>query len=89
MEVIDELNSSIENGEVKGIHCRPLAEIIAQTYQLQLESCDPYEYHSRDKATLAAAKARKTLLQKQNNVYKNAFLGLLKNHERVGVEDFA
>ena len=45
--------------------------------------------NSRDKATLAAAKARKTLFQKQNNVYKNAFLGLLKNHERVGVEDFA
>jgi hypothetical protein len=81
VEVIDALKTSIENGEVKGINCRPLAEIIAQTYRFQLESCASYKYHSAGKATLAAAKARQALFQKQNNVYKNAFLGLLKRHE--------
>jgi hypothetical protein len=82
VQVIDELHTLIENGEVKGHDCRPLAEIIAQTYELQLESCAAYKYHSVDKANMTAAKARNTLFQKQNKMYKKAFIDLLKRREQ-------
>lgn len=85
VEVINDLNALIDNGEVKGNHCRPLAEIIAQTYERQLESCAAYEYRSIDKALIAAAKARNALFRKQNNAYKNAFLSLLKMRKKVDV----
>jgi hypothetical protein len=78
VERINEPNTLIENDEVKGNHCRPLAEIIAQTYDLQLVSCSAYDYHSIDKAPVAAAKRRNALFQKQNKAYKKAFLGLLR-----------
>jgi hypothetical protein len=72
------MNALIENGEIKGHHRRPLAEIIAQTYKLQLESCTTQQYRSVNKENLAAAKARVFAFKKQNTVYKNAFLDLLK-----------
>jgi hypothetical protein len=79
VEVINDMLALIENGEVKGHHCRPLAEIIAQTYKLQLESCATHTYRSANNANLAAAKARVSVFKKQNTVYKNAFLTLLKS----------
>ncbi|MGN6719671.1 MAG: hypothetical protein ACTHLX_20050, partial [Candidatus Binatia bacterium] len=78
VEVINNLRTSIENGEVKGIHCKPLAEIIAQTYQLQLESCAGHKYRSMNRETMAAAKARNNCFQKQNKAYRNAFLEVLR-----------
>jgi len=84
VEVIDDVHALIENGEVNGHHSRPLAEIIAQTYELQLESCTAYKFRSADIANMTAAKARNSLFQKQNTAHKKAFLALLKRRDRAG-----
>ena len=74
VEVIENQASNIENDEVTGHHTRPLGEIVAQTYKLQLEAYLAYEYRSSKKERIAERKKLNALVKRQNNLAKNAFL---------------
>jgi len=72
-EVIKDLSAMIEYNEVSGHHCRPLKDIIAQTYELQGKIVQGIEYHSSDPATLAEIKELKQAILRITGTYKNAF----------------
>ncbi len=83
VEVIENLNSNIENDDVTGHHTRRLGEITAQTYELQLEAYLAYEYRSSNKEKIAENTKWSALLKKQNTIAKNAFLAAA-NPENLG-----
>jgi hypothetical protein len=77
-EVIKDLVSLIEYNEVAGHHCRPLKDIIAQTYELQGKIFQGVEYHSSDPAEMAKIKEMKKAVIRITGMYKNAFRNIQK-----------
>ena len=73
VERITDQETFIENDNVTGHHCKPLKDIVAQTYDLQLDCCLGYQYISKDNDKIGYIKKRNAILRKQNNVYRNAF----------------
>jgi hypothetical protein len=73
VELIADLSSTIEFDEVRGIHSRPLKDIIAQTYDLQITSAKAIEYRSSDSEALANARRLVRLASQANARYRNAF----------------
>jgi hypothetical protein len=73
VELIADLSATIEFDEVSGIHSRPLKDIIAQTYELQITTAKAIGYRSSDTQALAKTKELVRLACQANAVYKNAF----------------
>jgi hypothetical protein len=74
VEVLMNSDSLVENDQVKGWHSRPLKEIIAQTYSLQLEMALNDSYKSTDKEKLKHIKSWLRALRRDNAHYVSAFL---------------
>jgi hypothetical protein len=72
-ELIADLSSPIEFDEVTGIHCRPLKDIIAQTYDLQITSAKAVGYRSSNTEAVAKTRRLIRLACQANARYRNAF----------------
>jgi hypothetical protein len=83
VEVIENLDSSVENDEVSGHHTRRLGEIIAQTYEFQLNVYLAQDHRSCNRETIAKKKNWDSLLKKEINKAKNAFRQAATNPESI------
>ena len=77
-EMIKDLTSLVEYNEVAGHHCKPLKDIIAQTYELQGKIVQEIEYHSSNPTTMAKIKELKQVILRMTGTYKNAFRNMRK-----------
>ena len=74
VEVIENPDSNIENGEVKGHQIRPLGHIIAQTYELQLKAYLACDFRSSNKARIVEENQWRAILKNVNNGARKFFL---------------
>jgi hypothetical protein len=72
-ELIANLSLPIEFDEVTGIHCRPLKDIIAQTYDLQITAAKAIGYRSSDSKALANTRRLVRLASQTNALYRKYF----------------
>jgi hypothetical protein len=73
VEMIKDLSSTIEFDQVTGIHRRPLKDIIAQTYDLQITAATAIEYRSSNAEALTKTRKLVRLASRSNAHYRNAF----------------
>jgi hypothetical protein len=73
VEVIADMSSTIEFDEVAGKHCRPLKDIIAQTYDLQIATSNAVRYRSLSPDALDNMKRLIRLAGQANAHARNAF----------------
>jgi hypothetical protein len=76
--VIEDLASGLEYNEVGGYHSRPLKDIIAQTYDLQLSASPNVEYKSSEPLKLEETKEMISAFRKVNIAYRDAFRNMKK-----------
>lgn len=72
-ERIVDLSSPMEFDEVTGVRCRPLKDIIAQTYDLQITAAKAIGYHSSNNEALVETRRLIRLACQANAHYRNAF----------------
>lgn len=76
VEVLDDLATPIQFDEVTGKHCRPLKDIIAQTYDLQMVPTKATVYRSSNAEALSNIRRMLRLARHANGRAKNAFAGI-------------
>lgn len=73
IEVIKDQNLHLEYDEVTGLQCKPLKEIMAQTYNLQIKLLNTIRYNSSDSTKFQKVKQMKKSLKMINTIYRDAF----------------
>jgi hypothetical protein len=71
-EVMSDCSLALEYNEVSGYHCRPLKDIIAQTYDLQMSLLPDTEYKSANSTKLKTKKEVVDIFKKINIQYRDA-----------------
>jgi hypothetical protein len=76
VELVADPSALIEFDEVKGRHCRPLKDIMAQTYDLQITTTKAVGYRSSDAEKLANWRRMIRLAGQANAHARNAFAAM-------------